>query len=265
MTYQIYHIYGKKVGVTTNAKLRIEREQGFSKSQYEVLDTCETPEQASKLEKDWQKKLGYKLDENDYHNFIELIKKTDTRMKTNVTVQTTTFPCPINKLRGRLMDNMGLEIDTGKNRKIIVDGKSIKWIMNNVKPSFYSSNKCFIYNEAYDKWVNKKESRTVNKDSSLAETFDNIRDWAEQRGIYNNGDAKTQYVKLMEEGGELAQAMLKQNDADVVDAIGDMVVVLTNLAHMYGYSIEHCVNSAYNEIKDRTGKMDNGTFIKDEQ
>ena len=66
----------------------------------------------------------------------------------------------------------------------------------------------------------------------------------------------------MEESGELADALLKNNDSEIIDAIGDMVVVLTNLAELRGYSIESCVLSAYNTIKSREGKMVNGTFVK---
>ena len=67
----------------------------------------------------------------------------------------------------------------------------------------------------------------------------------------------------MEEAGELAQALLKDRKEETIDAIGDMVVVLTNLAELVGVDIEDCIISAYNEIKDRKGKMDNGTFVKE--
>ena len=97
-----------------------------------------------------------------------------------------------------------------------------------------------------------------------SELFDSIRNWAEVRGIYENGDARTQYIKLQEEAGELAKAMLKDDQAEFVDAIGDMVVVLTNLAEQRNVRIETCIASAYNQISDRTGKMINGTFVKDE-
>ena len=53
------------------------------------------------------------------------------------------------------------------------------------------------------------------------------------------------------------------NAKQIIDGIGDCVVVLTNLAHLAGTSIEECIDAAYNEIKDRTGKMSNGTFKKD--
>ena len=67
----------------------------------------------------------------------------------------------------------------------------------------------------------------------------------------------------MEEAGELAQAILKQDKPEVQDAIGDMVVVLTNLAELEGFTIEDCIDSAYTEISTRRGKMHNGTFVKE--
>jgi NTP pyrophosphatase (non-canonical NTP hydrolase) len=93
--------------------------------------------------------------------------------------------------------------------------------------------------------------------------FEKIRAWAQERGIYDKGDTKTQYVKLQEETGELAKAILKSDKPEIIDAIGDIVVVLTNLAHLEGLDIEDCIDSAYNVIKNRTGKMENGTFKKD--
>ena len=67
----------------------------------------------------------------------------------------------------------------------------------------------------------------------------------------------------MEEAGELGRAILKQNREEQKDAIGDMVVVLTNLAELLDMPIEECVESAWNVISKRTGKMINGTFVKD--
>ena len=93
--------------------------------------------------------------------------------------------------------------------------------------------------------------------------FDLIREWAEQRGLYNEGDPKTQTLKLMEEAGEICRAVLKKDEPEIIDGIGDCVVVLTNLAHLCDISIEECIEAAYNEIKGRSGKMVNGTFKKD--
>jgi len=95
--------------------------------------------------------------------------------------------------------------------------------------------------------------------------FTRIREWARERGIFKEGDTKTQYIKLQEECGELAQALLKDKQEDVIDSIGDIVVVLTNLAYLRGVDIELCIEAAYNEIKNRKGKMINNTFVKNEE
>lgn len=97
----------------------------------------------------------------------------------------------------------------------------------------------------------------------MQEQFNLIREWAKARGIYSQGDSKTQYVKLQEEAGELAKALLDNDMAEIQDAIGDIVVVLTNLAKLEGLNIEDCIKSAYNEIKDRKGSMKNNTFVKE--
>jgi NTP pyrophosphatase (non-canonical NTP hydrolase) len=111
----------------------------------------------------------------------------------------------------------------------------------------------------------------------LKNEFAPIREWAENRGLYEKGDVKTQFIKLQEECGELANAILKDNKAEFIDAIGDIVVVLTNLTELSGFkieckddiqsvrsiTIEDCINSAYTVIKNRSGSMQNGTFIKD--
>lgn len=92
--------------------------------------------------------------------------------------------------------------------------------------------------------------------------FDLIRNWAFKKGITVHGDLKTQTLKLGEEYGELCKALIEKNDKEIEDAIGDMVVVLTSVAYMQGTTIEACIEKAYLEIADRTGKMDNGTFVK---
>lgn len=93
-------------------------------------------------------------------------------------------------------------------------------------------------------------------------TFDKIRDWAKKRGIYESGDEKTQYIKLQEEMGELAESILNNDKKEFMDAVGDCVVVLTNLAGIKKIKIEDCIEQAYKEIKNRKGKMINGTFVK---
>jgi NTP pyrophosphatase (non-canonical NTP hydrolase) len=97
----------------------------------------------------------------------------------------------------------------------------------------------------------------------LTNEFQSIRNWATERDLYSKGDPKTQMVKLMEEMGELSVSVLKNREDEFQDAIGDCVVVLTNLAAIKGYKIEDCINAAYDVISKRKGQMINGTFVKD--
>jgi len=92
---------------------------------------------------------------------------------------------------------------------------------------------------------------------------DLIRQWAEDRNLIEGSDLKSQFVKLIEEAGELANAIAKKNDIEFADAIGDMVVVLTIMAAQNGMMIEDCIDNAWQEIKDRKGKMVDGIFLKD--
>jgi NTP pyrophosphatase (non-canonical NTP hydrolase) len=101
------------------------------------------------------------------------------------------------------------------------------------------------------------------RNMKLENEFMPIREWAKDKGIYEKGDPKTQYIKLMEEIGELAMSLLKNDDAEFCDAIGDCVVVLTNLAKLKGYDIEQCINGSYDVIAKRRGQMINGTFVKE--
>ena len=213
-----------------------------------------------------QKCYGYKVDEVLYSE----LKFNNNNMNINVTEQTTTFPCPVNKLKGQLMDNKGMRWETEHGSCVITD-KSIVWIMNNVVTSKYNTERCYIYNKAFARWFDNNNAypRTggiMTDHKKTCETmcrFDKIRLWAEDRGLYHKGDPKTQTLKLMEEAGEICRAVLKKDEPEIIDGIGDCVVVLTNLAHLSGTSIEECIDAAYNEIKNRTGKMSNGTFKKD--
>lgn len=97
----------------------------------------------------------------------------------------------------------------------------------------------------------------------LTNEFDQVRNWANERGIYKKGDPKTQYLKLLEETGELSKAILKSDQDEIIDAIGDCAIVLVNLSELCGVKFEDCINSAFNQIKNRKGKMINGTFVKE--
>ena len=251
--YYIYHIPGKKIGVTRNLKNRVTLMQGYKEGEYEVLEQSTDIDYISGREIELQKSYRYKVDRQSYKNLIN----KNNKMKLNSTEQTTTFPMPVNKLKGNLMDNMGIKWDTDHG-VFGLDDQTIEWICKNAKVSMFNVNRCYIYNKAYASEF--LESKV--EEQSDPNVYDLIRDWATEKGIYKSGDARTQYIKLMEEAGELAQALLKNDETEVIDAIGDMVVVLTNLAKLRGHNIEDCITSAYSVIKDRQGKMINGTFVK---
>jgi len=265
--YRLYHIPGKKIGVTCDLNNRVTVQQGYSPDEYEILESSEDIDYISCLELERQKEYGYRVDLVPYRNL-----KPNKNMKINVTEQTTTFPCPVNKLKGQLMDNIGMTWKTEHGDfKLTLD--LVNWIMKNVKTSMFNNDRSYVYNKAmsnFQKNPIEYEHAVVHEmlhseeATSKSNVFDKIRKWALVRGLYQQGNSNTQYVKLQEEAGELAKALLKNDKPEVIDAIGDMVVVLTNLAHLEGVKIETCIATAYDVISKRTGKMINGTFVKDE-
>ena len=259
--YYLYHIPGKKIGVTCNLNRRVTLTQGYNPDEYEVLDQSDDIDYISEKEIELQQSYGYKIDRKKYNELFKFNKK----MKINVTEQTTTFPCPVNKLKGQLLDNIGMEWET-EHGTLHITEKTVPWIMKNVKTSMYNNNRSYVYNKAFARLYDNNNlfSEPIMVQCEDDAMFSRIREWAQDRGLYDKGNAHTQYVKLQEEAGELAKALLKEDKPEIIDAIGDMVVVLTNLSHMQGVTIEHCIDSAYKVISKRTGKMINGTFVKDE-
>ena len=263
--YVIYHIPGKKIGVTNDLYSRVEQQQGYEVGEYEILESSDDIDYISKREIELQKEYGYKVDLIPYNELSVNLKLKN--MKINVTEQTTTFPCPVNKLKGQLMDNLEMRWDT-EHGGVYLDRDLVSWIVKNAKTSMFNDNRCYVYNKAMTKYLNNKTDQLpfpqeLATDDEVVFYFDMIREWADKRGIYESGDPKTQYIKLMEEAGEVGRAILKEDLPEIKDGIGDMVVVLTNLAELCGLTIEECVESAYDVISKRTGKMKNGTFVKD--
>ena len=256
--YYLYHIPGKKIGVTRDLNSRVTQQQGYAADEYEVLLTSDDIDFISDKEIELQQSYGYRKDRTLYKNLFK------SNMNINPTEQTSTFPVPVSKLKGHLMDNLGLSWTTPQGYEFKITKLNIPWIEHNAKTSMYNDNRSYIYNKAfYEAFFNNQT--TLKYDTSVDKVpnrFDLIRSWANERGIYDKGNSHTQYVKLMEEAGELAAALLNDDKPEIVDAIGDIVVVLTNLAKLEGFDIENCVDSAYNEIANRTGVMHNGTFVK---
>lgn len=90
-----------------------------------------------------------------------------------------------------------------------------------------------------------------------------IKKWAVDRNVVS-GDVKSQMVKLLEEAGELAEGINKNKKDLIVDSIGDVYVVLVILCMQLELDINDCIKVAYEEIKDRKGKLVNGLFVKEE-
>ena len=282
INYYLYHIPGKKIGVTRDLISRVVDQQGYDLDEIEVLEQSTDIDYISDRELELQLSYGYKVDRQKYKDlYINKIKSNT--MHINATEQTSTFPCPVSKLKGRLMDNMGKTWET-LHGTFEINMDTIKWIMENVTTSQYTMERCYIYNKAFAKYfkpnlfdqdtsefneyiksLSQRKPANWRYDNVEDSRFQKIRDWAGERGLYTKGDTKTQFCKLMEEAGELGRAVLKNDNEEFVDAIGDMVVVLTNMAHLGGTTIEECIDAAYKVISKRTGKMVNGTFVKDEK
>jgi len=292
MIYYLYHIPGKKIGITTDLKSRVEDQQGYSEQEYDIVLETDDINIASEAEISLQKAFGYRVDMTPY-NKLNCNKNKLNKMEVNITEQTTTFPCPANKLKGRLMDNLGMTWDT-EHGVFFINESSIKWIMSNIKTSMFNNQRSYVYNKAFARFYDNHKAYDQYNGKTLAgglspervpeccdeyhpcncepqfsrrpkqkSQFDLIREWADERGLYENGDTKTQALKLVEEVGETCRAILKEDFEEVIDGIGDCVVVLTNLAELQGVSIEACIAAAYEEIKGRKGEMVNGTYKKD--
>lgn len=123
--------------------------------------------------------------------------------------------------------------------------------------------------------VNGRDAVIVEEDPRYSvgyldttDLIEKINEWAISKGL-NKGNPKIEWMKVTEEVGEIRDVFLKPNDFDdpemaLKDAIGDSIVTLVVLCLQLGYDVEECLKIAYNNIKDRKGKMVNGTFIKEE-
>lgn len=102
----------------------------------------------------------------------------------------------------------------------------------------------------------------------IAELIDKVNDWADERNL-KQADPKIQWMRITEEVGEIRDVLLKptkftEPQAALKDAIGDTLVTIIVLAHQLDLDVTDCLSIAYDEIKNRKGKMVNGTFVKEE-
>ena len=88
-----------------------------------------------------------------------------------------------------------------------------------------------------------------------------IGDWHENRNLIDGSSDKDQVLKLMQELGELSDSVCKGND--IRDDLGDMMVVMINIMKRNNITMNECLTIAYNDIKDRKGRMVDGIFVKE--
>lgn len=89
-----------------------------------------------------------------------------------------------------------------------------------------------------------------------------VQMWSIEKGLHE-ADSSKQFLKCTEELGEVAAALARNDEEALKDGIGDVIVTLIILAQQNGLEIEDCLNTAYQEISGRKGRMVNGVFVKD--
>jgi NTP pyrophosphatase (non-canonical NTP hydrolase) len=99
---------------------------------------------------------------------------------------------------------------------------------------------------------------------SFEELREKIIQWANGRGLIDGTTTEKLAMKLGEEYGEVLREVLKDDLEKLYVEIGDMLVVIINMCAKLNIEPETCLLMAYNKIKDRNGKMQNGTFVKSE-
>jgi len=99
---------------------------------------------------------------------------------------------------------------------------------------------------------------------SYADVEMKIIQWSEARRIIPNSTPETQLLKAMSELGELADATIKKDRDEVVDAVGDVMVCLVNYCALQDINLVDCMQVAYDTIKNRKGTLlPNGVFVKE--
>ena len=269
MLYTVYHLPQlEKVGCTNNFERRMS-EQGVEPLE-EYIKFKGTIEEASFVEEELRKFYKYKEDCN--MTYLEKFRKGDKKSDKISKVWKDSHFVGWNELpKGASKADLKTSLEAFDSITLTTKGGTfefnrddyemlVKRASKSQHRDFYwsTTNLLLIKDEQQD-----KKTGPCSHTNSIPE-FQQIRDWATERGLYDKGDPKTQMVKLVEEVGETAKAILKSDEPEIIDGLGDILVVLINLSHLNGYKLEDCLASAYNEIKNRKGSMKGGTFVKQE-
>ena len=271
--YTVYHLEEmEKVGCTNNFERRM-KEQGFEPLEEYIKFRSSDIAEASWAEAELRKFYGYK--EDSPMTYKEKFSKATVDATTKVWKDS--HYVGWNELKkGASKAQLFESLQKYQTVTLITKGGS--WTFSSdeyvalSEAAFNSQHRDFYWSTK--KLEQLKENENLRSDSDSAQApcthgntipeFQQIRDWATERGIFAKGDAKTQYLKLQEEAGEVARAILKNDEPEIIDGLGDTLVVLINLSHLAGYKLEDCLASAYDVISKRSGKMVNGTFVKTE-
>ena len=117
------------------------------------------------------------------------------------------------------------------------------------------------------KYRNLKLYKVEMKEEAETDLITKINEWADERNL-KQADPKIQWMRITEEVGEIRDVLLKptkfnEPQTALKDAIGDTLVTIIVLAHQLDLDVTECLNIAYEEIKNRKGKIVNGTFVKE--
>ena len=108
----------------------------------------------------------------------------------------------------------------------------------------------------------RKTKMKSRETQAMIEDVNRIKQWHHDRNLIDGSDDKSQFAKLIQEAGELSDSICKGKD--IKDDIGDMIVVLINIAERNDVSLTECIKTAWEDIKDRKGQMRDGVFIKED-
>lgn len=143
--------------------------------------------------------------------------------------------------------------------------KGIKKYGHTVKPS-----ECgeigwinHLQQELLDALVYMESFKKVHENGSMDELINKVKAWAVDRNLHT-ANPRDQFLKVIEEVGEVAAALARGDEKEVEDGIGDTFVTLIIFAMQQGLDATKCLQVAYDEIKDRRGRMVDGIFVKEE-
>ena len=277
----VYHIpEHEKVGATTNFERRMKQQGLEPKDEY--IKFSGTVEECSLVEEELRKFYKYPPDATE--TFIETLNKkkymSPKRRPEDCRINTTSANVGWNKKpyansRAELLEDLQRVLETYGNftlgtkmgEFVFTDQEQLVELSDNAQKSHKGGDFFWNHTQLKNSYeiISEKtvENGEFSEDNTIKE-FELIREWAADKGIYAKGDPKTQLVKLIEEQGEFAKALLNNDQPEIIDALGDMLVVLINLSELSGYKLEYCLAEAYAVISKRTGKMIGGTFVKSE-